>query len=199
MKNVFIVNAHQKWEHVSEGKLNGSLTEQAFNFFKDRGINVEETRIADGYDVEEQIEKHVSSDLVILQTPIFWFNPPATFKQWTDEVFMTAMFQKKMTLGDGRVDGQDSQYGTGGQMMGRKFFISATWNAPAEAFGDPEQSFLQGKSTEDILFNVSLNYRFMGYDLLPNFHCFNVIKDPKPEIYFKEYDLHLEKILGLLN
>ena len=134
MKNILIINAHQKWEYVSEGKLNKTLTEQAISFFKEKGFNVIETNISEGYNIEEEIEKHLVSDLVILQTPIFWFNPPSSYKKWADEVFMTAMFQQKMTLGDGRREGQNTQYGTGGQMKGKKFFVSATWNAPENAF-----------------------------------------------------------------
>lgn len=198
MANILIVNAHQKWEYVSEGKLNRTLMEQAISFFKEKGFDVLETNISEGYNIEEEIEKHLVSDLVILQTPIFWFNPPSVYKKWVDEVFMTAMFQQKMTLGDGRIDGQGTQYGTGGQMRGKKFFISATWNAPEEAFNDVSQVLLKGRLPEDVLFNVALNYSFVGYDLLPNFHCFDVMKKPQPEHYFGQYRQHLERALSVL-
>ncbi|MGS2738942.1 NAD(P)H-dependent oxidoreductase [Sinomicrobium sp. M5D2P17] len=198
MKKVLIINAHQKWEGISEGKLNRTLTEQAISFFKGKGLNVLETVISEGYDVEEEVAKHTEADLVLLQTPIFWFNPPYTYKKYTDEVFMNGMLTRKIVWGDGRIDEQpDKQYGTGGQLPNRKFFVSASWNAPAYAFNDPNQVLLEGKSPEDVLFNVAMNYKFSGYDILPQFNCFDVVKNPQPEFYFEEYNKHLEKILTL--
>lgn len=199
MKNILIINAHHKWEGISEGKLNRTLTDQAISFFKEKGFNVLETVISEGYDIEEEVKKHTEADLVLPQTPIFWFNPPFIYKKYADEVFMNGMLTRRITWGDGRIDEQpDKQYGTGGQLLGRKFFVSASWNAPGYAFNDENQVLLKGKAPEDILFNVVLNYKFSGYDLLPNFHCFDVIRKPQPDYYFDEYQKHLEKTLTLL-
>lgn len=199
MKKVLIINAHHKWEGISEGKLNKTLTDQATAFFKERGFNILETVISDGYNIEEEVTKHTEADLVILQTPIFWFNPPYTYKKYADEVFMNGMLTRKITWGDGRIDEQpDKQYGTGGQLLGRKFFVSASWNAPDYAFNDPDQVLLKGKAPEDVLFNIAMNYKFSGYDILPQFNSFDVAKKPQPEFYFEEYNKHLSKILSLM-
>jgi modulator of drug activity B len=79
MKEVLIVNAHQKYEGISEGRLNKTLAEQAKSFFREHNIRVLETVIDQGYDVDEEVEKHLKSDLVVLQTPINWANLLTTF------------------------------------------------------------------------------------------------------------------------
>lgn len=199
MKKVLVINAHHRWEGISEGKLNTALTDQSVSFFKEKGLDILETVISDGYDIEEEVVKHTEADLVLLQTPIFWFNPPFIYKKYADEVFMQGMLTRRLTWGDGRIAEQpEKQYGTGGQLQGRKFFISATWNAPDYAFNDINQVLMKGKAPEDVLFNVALNYEFSGYNLLPNFHSFDVIRNPQADYYFSEYQKHLEKILGLL-
>jgi modulator of drug activity B len=53
------------------------------------------------------------------------------------------------------------QYGTGGKMQGKKFMVSATWNAPREAFDNP-QGLYGGKGTADVFLNITANYKFCG-------------------------------------
>jgi putative NADPH-quinone reductase len=49
------------------------------------------------------------------------------------------------------------QYGTSGKMQGKKFMTSATWNAPREAFDNPNGELYGGKGTADLfLHNVQL-------------------------------------------
>jgi modulator of drug activity B len=100
---------------------------------------------------------------------------------------------------DGRVLGDQSrQYGSGGLMAGKAMFISATWNAPQECFHDSSQVLMGGKSAADVLFNVTLNYKFCGYQILPGYHCFDVMKNPRPEQYFENYGAYLKNTLQLL-
>ncbi|REG99486.1 NAD(P)H-dependent oxidoreductase [Flavobacterium aquicola] len=193
-KKILIIHTHQVYEGISEGKLNKTLALQAKTFFEKKGYEVLETMITDGYNPEQEIEKHVQADLVIIQTPVNWFNAPWMYKKYVDEVFMMCLMTQKIVSNDGRsTEDSSKQYGTGGLSQGKKVMISATWNANKEAFNDTTQYLFAGKSADDALFNITLNYKFSGYGLLPNFHCYDVWKNPQLDLYKTEYALHLEK------
>jgi modulator of drug activity B len=115
--------------------------------------------------------------LVILQTPVNWFGGPWIYKKYVDEVFNLALSTKMLLEGDGRTRSDPTrQYGTGGKMQGRKFMISATWNAPRETFNNPESFLYRGKGTADLFLNITSNYKFCGYDILPDFGAFDIFK-----------------------
>lgn len=198
-KRVLLIHTHQKYDGVSEGKLNKTLAGHAKSFFENRQFEVMETFIQDGYEPVAEVEKHLVADLVIIQTPVFWFNAPWIYKKYADEVFMEGLLSQKMLNDDGRSRNDAAkQYGSGGNLEGKKVMVSATWNAPVESFDNQDQVFLNGKSADDVLFNITLNYKFCGCDVLPNFYCFDVVKNPAIEEYLEQYNMHLEMIFRLL-
>ena len=135
---ILIINTHLTYPGWSEGKLNLAFMDLAKAFFVERGHQVAETFVERGYDPEEEVKKHVAADLVILQTPVNWFSAPWIYKKYVDEVFNIGLAKEALLAGDGRTRQDPSrQYGTGGKMQGKKFMISATWNAPSEAFDNP--------------------------------------------------------------
>jgi len=190
MKKILIINAHQKYEGFSEGKLNETFTNIAKDTFEAADCEVKTTYIEKGYDISEEVEKHEWAELVITQTPVNWFNTPWIHKKYIDEVFSTALAQGKIIKDDGRTRSDvNKQYGTGGLSQGKKYLLSATWNAPAEAFNDPDQVLFAGISANDALINLSANYRFCGYEILTGFHSHDVLKNPQIErdiISFKQ-------------
>src|SRR5665648_720790 len=142
MKNVLIINAHLRYPEFSEGNLTKALIETATDVFENNGLEVKTTKIEDGYDPNEEMEKHLWADLVILQTPVNWMSAPWIYKKYADEVFNAGLFTKKMVTDDGRTRKDPSkQYGSGGVLQGKKFMFCATWNAPEEAFNDESQVF----------------------------------------------------------
>ena len=182
MKKVLIINAHQKYEGFAEGKLNQTLENVAKETLEAKGCEVKTTYIEKGYDVGEEISKHEWADLVITQTPVYWFNAPWIYKKYIDEVFTTALVQGKLLIDDGRTRSDLSkQYGTGGLSQGKKFMLSSTWNAPREAFDNKNQILLEGKSVEDALINISTVYKFCGYEILEGITSFDVMKSPQVE------------------
>ena len=196
MKNVLIINAHQKYEGMSEGALNKLYQNEITTFFKEKNAVVKSTVIEDGYDILEEITKHEWADLVITQTPVYWFNTPWIHKKYIDEVFTTALFQKKIVLTDGRlIEDKDKQYGTGGLSFGKKYMVSATWNAPKEAFDDKSQILFKGKSADDALLNLSINYKFCGFKILEGFHSYDVIKNPNITNDIQRLVNHLNKLI----
>jgi modulator of drug activity B len=174
---VLIINAHLTYPGWSEGNLNRAVMDVAKAFFAEHQYPVAETMVERGYNPEEEVEKHATADLVILQTPVNWFGAPWIYKKYVDEVFNVALAKKTLLEGDGRTRSDPSrQYGTGGKMQGRKFMISATWNAPRQAFDNPGSFLYGGKGTADLFLNITSNYKFCGFDILPDFGVFDIFK-----------------------
>ena len=191
--NVLIINAHLTYPGWSEGKLNRAFAESAKGFFMNSGHQVAETSVEKGYDPAEEVKKHEIADLIILQTPVNWFSAPWIYKKYVDEVFNAGLATKALLENDGRSREDPSrQYGTGGKMQGRKFMISATWNAPREAFDNPQGDLFRGKSTADLFLHITSNYRFTGYEILPDFGVFDIFKDPDIPGSLEEFRRHLE-------
>lgn len=197
-KTVLLINAHLPYPGLSEGTLNKSFYNEAKKFFISQSYRILETKISEGYNVDEEVEKHMQADLIILQTPVNWESTPWIYKKYVDEVFTSAMFSKKFLTGDGRsAENPTKQYGTGGNMQGKKFMLCATWNAPEESFNDPSQELFKGKSADDALFNVSVNYSFVGFEVLQGYHCYDIFHNKHIKEDLKNYPPHLKKVLDL--
>lgn len=195
MKNILIINAHQFYKDFSEGKLNSTLVEVAKNEFESKGYNVQTTILDKGYDINEEIEKHLWADIIITQAPVYWFSTPWTHKKYIDEIFTNALMQEKLILDDGRSRSDVSkQYGTGGKMQGKKFMLSLTWNAPEAAFNDTKQVLYEGKSVDDAFISITTNYKFCGSQILPSFACYDVVKNPSIEDDILNYKLHIQDL-----
>jgi len=150
-----------------------------------------ETHIENGYDPIDEVEKHLAAEIVILQTPVNWFGAPWIYKKYVDEVFNAGLFTKKFQENDGRSNG--GQYGTGGKMQGRKFMVTGTWNAPKDAFGDASQVLMQGKTTADLFLNLTSPYRFVGYEIMPDYGTFDIFRKQKIAIDIENYPDYLSE------
>ncbi|MCP1298747.1 NAD(P)H-dependent oxidoreductase [Chryseobacterium sp. S0630] len=195
-KTVLLINTHLTYPNRSEGKLNASFQQVARDFFISSGYHVLETKVENGYNPVEEVAKHLKADIIILQTPINWFGAPWIYKKYTDELFEAGYANHEFLEGDGR-SRQDvsKQYGSGGKLTGKRFMVSATWNAPEEAFGNIEQRLMQGKTTDDLLLNITSNYAFCGSSILPGFNSFDVVKNGTPKDDLENYKMHLAGIL----
>ncbi|RVT74872.1 flavodoxin [Flavobacterium sufflavum] len=197
-KKVLLINTHLTYPNWTEGTLNNSFIQKAKDFFEAKDFEILETKIEEGYNADEEVEKHLESDIVMLQTPVNWFGAPWIYKKYVDEVFNCGLFSKKFLSDDGRTrDDATKQYGTGGHLQGKKFMISATWNAPAEAFNNPAQQLMQGKGTADLFLSITSNYRFCGVEILPDYNCFDIFKNDNIAKDLENYPKHLEKVFGL--
>lgn len=197
-KKVLLINTHLTYPNWSEGTLNDAFIEKAKDFFALKNYEVLETKIEEGYSPEDEVEKHLQAEIIILQMPVNWFGAPWIYKKYVDEVFNSGLFSKKFLSDDGRTrEDTSKQYGTGGHLQGKKFMISATWNAPAAAFGDPKQVLLEGRGTADLLLPISSNYRFCGVEIMQGYNCFDIFKDSQIELDLKNYPKHLQEILNI--
>jgi modulator of drug activity B len=57
MKNVLIINGHQKHDVVAEGKLTKNFIDTANDFFTRNGYNVKNSIVESDYNIEEECEK----------------------------------------------------------------------------------------------------------------------------------------------
>lgn len=191
-KNLLIINAHQFHEGISPGNLNQLLTRTIKAEMEAQGFSVKQTNIEQGYDVTEEVDKHVWADIIILQAPVYWFGAPWIYKKYADEVFTAGLVQQKLIIDDGRTRTDPrKQYGTGGKMQGKKYMISLTWNAPAESFDNAGQSLFEGGSVDDVFLGNTTNYKFCGADILPAFFCFDVVKNADVEADLARLKKHL--------
>ncbi len=195
MKKVLIINAHQRYEGFAEGKLNQTMVDVMKAELEANGCEVKLTGIEKGYDINEEVEKHVWADVIITQTPVYWFGSPWIYKKYVDEVFTTALVQQSLIVDDGRTrKDPDKQYGTGGKMQGKKYMLSLTWNAPKQAFGDKNQILLEGKTVDEAVIANTTVYKFCGAEVLPSFSCHDVLKNADVEGDTKRLKTHLKMI-----
>jgi modulator of drug activity B len=193
MQNILILNGHQPYP-FSEGRLNESLAKRAAGYLIDQDRDVRVRKIADGYDVEEAIADHQWADVIIMQFPVNWMGVPWSFKKYMDEVY-TAGMDGRLCAGDGRVaEAPKANYGTGGTLTDTQYMLSVTFNAPAEAFDDPNEAFFEGGSVDDLLRPVHLNARFFGMQPLPTYAAFDVMKNPDIEGDLARFDAHLDSV-----
>ncbi|GAA5187618.1 NAD(P)H-dependent oxidoreductase [Ferrimonas gelatinilytica] len=192
--NLLIINTHQPYP-FSEGKLSAALVELAQQQAQEKGYQVRHTEMTTNYDVEEEIEKHLWADRILLQIPVNWMGVPWSFKRYMDEVY-TAGMMGALCDGDGRSrEDANRQYGTGGKLGGKAYLMSLTFNAPAEAFDDPDQWLFKGKGVDDLLYPQHMNFRFFGMEPLPTFAAFDVMKNPQVEQDLQRYREHLQRYL----
>lgn len=190
--NILIINTHEPYP-FSEGKLSAAMVETAAAVVREQGHQVQLTTMTEEYDVNAELEKHLWADIIILQIPVNWMSVPWSFKRYMDQVY-TAGMQGALCNGDGRSQTDPSkQYGSGGLLQDTRYLLSVTFNAPAAAFNDPEQYLFQGKSVDDLMVPMHMNYRFFGMSALPTFVSFDVIKNPDTENDLKRYQAHLQQ------
>lgn len=180
MKKVLIINTHQFYEGISTGTLNNSVVEIMKETMTNLGCEIQLTHVEKGYDINEEVNKHLWADLIITQSPVYWFGSPWIYKKYVDEVFTEGLKQGTFLADDGRTRNDPSkQYGTGGKLFGKKYMLSLTWNAPQEAFDNSEQKLFDGRSVDDVFIHNTSNYKFCGVEILPTFSFFDVFKDPQ--------------------
>ena len=190
MENVFVINGHQEYE-FSKGELNRALTELAIDHLAAAGYETRLTTMKDDWQADEEIEKHQWADAILLQTPVNWMGVPWSFKKYMDHVYSFGM-DGRLCNGDGRTRKDPTkQYGSGGTLVGKRYMLSLTFNAPAQSFNDPSQTFFEGKSPDDLFWPMHLNFRFFGMEPMETFASHDVMKNPRIESDFARFREHL--------
>ncbi len=173
MKNILLLNGGKRFAH-SDGRLNQTLHETALAHLDRRGFDLRQTFIDGGYDIPTEVDKFLWADVVIYQMPGWWMGAPWTVKRYIDEVFTAG--HGSLYANDGRTRSDSTQkYGSGGLVQGKRYMISATWNAPRQAFDDPSD-FFEGKGVDVVYFPFHKANQFLGMSGLPTFLAVDVMK-----------------------
>lgn len=192
MKNIFIINAHEAYP-FAPGRLNQTLVNKATATLQSRGYVVRHSSMQDSYDIEEEVEKHQWADVILVQSPVNWMGVPWSFKKYMDLVY-TAGMDGRLCSGDGRrSEAPKKNYGGGGSLEGTRYMLSLTFNAPSEAFNDPNEFFFAGKSVDDLFWPMHLNFKFFGMTALPTFSSHDVMKNPEIEVDLERFGKHLNQ------
>lgn len=194
MKKVLLLNGGKNFAH-SEGRYNATLHQTALAFLDRAGFDVKTTEIDQGYELTEEVGKYLWADVIIYQMPGWWMGAPWTVKRYIDEVFTEG--HGSLYANDGRTRSDASQtYGSGGLLQGKQYMISATWNAPQQAFDDPA-NFFEGKGVDAVYFPFHKANEFLGMSSLPTFLSVDVMKQPAIQEDVARYERHLAEIFGL--
>ncbi|WP_141433223.1 NAD(P)H-dependent oxidoreductase [Bacillus sp. 03113] len=183
MKNILIINGHQKYQSA-RGILNQTIMDEMIHLLSEN-YEIKTTIIQEGYEIEEEKQKFKWADVVIFQTPIFWFSVPGLLKTYMDEVYAYGLFFEG-----------SKEYGRGGLFKDKKYMFSVTWNAPENAFNDPLQ-FFEGKSLDEVILHLHKIHEFIGMKPLKSFACYDVITNPNIEQFKANLQQHLNELFEL--
>ena len=116
MKNILIVSGHTDLNNsVANKKILQELSK--------RLPNAEIDYLSELYsdykiDVEQEQNKLLKADIIVLQYPVFWYSMPSLLEKWMEETFKHGF----------------SHGGTGNKLKGKKIIISLTTGAPEEVY-----------------------------------------------------------------
>lgn len=193
MSNILIVNGAKQFAH-SNGELNDTLTTLAEHVLSHLGHSIKITRTDSSYDAQEEVEKYLWADTVIYQMPGWWMGAPWTMKKYIDDVFTTG--HGSLYANDGRTRSDAAKkYGSGGLIHDKKYMLSLTWNAPIDAFDDPEQ-FFHGVGVDGVYLPFHKANQFLGMQSLDTFIVNDVIKAPHVAQYEQQYRDHLNRLFA---
>lgn len=198
MKNIFIINGGQTFAH-SGGSFNKTITNWTKEVLEKEKFEIRISNVNDDFDAFEEAENFKWADLVVYHFPIWWFQVPNRLKFYIDEVF-TAGHNNGIYKNDGRSRVNPAiNYGTGGLMHGKQYFVTTSWNAPQTAFTIEGEFFNQHSVDEGVLFGFHRMNAFTGMKLLGTFHFHDMEKSASQEridLYETEYKSYLKAALS---
>lgn len=175
MKNVLIINGHQYYPNIAEGKLTQSYVDTASEFLTSKGFNVKVTKAESDYNPLDEVEKFKWADYFIIQYPVYWMGVPAMMKKYIDEVF-SAGNKNGIYASDGRTRGDASKtYGSGGLLQGKKYMLSLTYNCPATEFNNKD-GFFDGLTLDEANIATHKTWQFCGVEPMETYAVHDIFK-----------------------
>lgn len=184
MKNILIINGHQYYEKVAEGKLTQIYIDTAEEFLKSKDFSVKHAKAESDYTPLEEVEKFKWADFFIIQFPVYWMGVPWVMKKYIDEVFSAGQANGLYT-NDGRSRSDvTKRYGSGGLMQGKQYMLSLTYNCPTSEFND-KKGFFDGLSLDEAHIATHKTWQFCGATPLQTYSVHDIFKG--------DLDIELEK------
>lgn len=176
MKNVLIINGHQRYDQIAEGKLTQLFIHTAKDFFNENRFNVKESIVESDYSVEEELEKIAWADYILFQYPVYWMGVPWITKKYIDEIFSGGV-NTVTYVNDGRSrEDSSKKYGSGGLMQGKKYMLSLTYNCPQSEF-DNKDGFFDGLSLDEANVATHKLFQFCGASPLESYAIHDIFKN----------------------
>ncbi|MFC0522956.1 NAD(P)H-dependent oxidoreductase [Pontibacillus salicampi] len=180
MKHILLINGHEAY-NKSKGELNHTLFQEWHKVLSSK-YEVNTTIVDEGYNVDDELEKWKWADVVIMQTPIYWFSIPGKFKGYIDRVFMDNIFFTGST-----------RYGHGGLLTEKQYMFSLTWNAPASIFNNYD-AFYEGNSLDEAIYHLHKMNQYVGMNPLPTFSVHDVVKSTDVPQYKNQIKNHFNEV-----
>lgn len=193
MKNVLIINGHQRYDEVAEGNLTRMYINSASEFFNNNNFNVKHSVVESNYDVKEEVQKFAWADYILFQYPIYWMGVPWITKKYIDEIFSTGV-NSVTYINDGRSrDDASKRYGSGGLMQDKKYMLSLTYNCPTSEFSSND-GFFDGLSLDEANIATHKTFQFCGAEPLETYSVHDIFKgDLDMDSELKKFTKVLEK------
>ncbi|MDO6448507.1 NAD(P)H-dependent oxidoreductase [Oceanobacillus profundus] len=182
MKKLLLINGHDVFQRAK-----GQLTDYMVDLIREEckhHIELKETKIIAGYNTKEEIGKFQWADIVILQTPIYWFSIPGIVKKYIDDVFVPDIFFTKA-----------KKFGRGGLLTQKEYMLSVSWGANIKAFNGSQTSFLEGYSEDEVLFPIHKIFEYCGLNRLPTFSIYSAMKNQSLKEYTSQLQDHLRRYI----
>ena len=175
MKNVLIIDGHQKYDEIAEGKLTKLFIDNAKDFLEDKSFIVKNTKVESDYNIQDELEKFAWADYIIFQYPVYWMGVPWITKKYIDEIF-SAGYNTTTYVNDGRSRSDASKkYGSGGLMNDKKYMLSLTYNCPTKEFGNKD-GFFDGLSLDEANIATHKTFQFCGAQPLESYAIHDIFK-----------------------
>lgn len=174
-----VINGH-KYYPFAKGELNRTLFNKIVDVVSPNN-EIDTTIVEEGYDLKTEVDKFLSSDIIIIQTPINWFSFPGVFKSYIDDVYKHGSFY-----------GPSDRYGRGGLLHNKRYMYSLTMNAPKQAF-ESTDGFYDFRAPDDAFIAMHKLQQYCGLEKIKTFCCFDVVKNPDVPRYLTDLENHLNK------
>jgi len=175
MKNILIINGHQRYEQFAEGNLTTSLINAADEYLNNNGFNVKHSIVESDYNIKDELDKFAWADAFLFQYPVYWAGLPWLTKKYVDEIFSSG--EKTVTFNDdgrSRFDAS-KKYGSGGLMKEKKYMLSMTYNCPISEF-DNDDGFWEGQSLDQVNIGTHKVFKFCGAKQIESFALHDIYK-----------------------
>lgn len=132
-------------------------------------------------DIQQELDKLLWADLLILNFPIYWFSAPAMLKGWIDRVLVSGICY-----------GGKRFYDQGG-LKGKKALLTVTLGGREHMFGE---GAIHGP-LEDMLRPILRGtLAYIGMDVLPPFVAWHVpyISTETRQVFLEDYQQRLEHL-----
>lgn len=191
--HAYFIDAGVAYGH-SKGELSHHYVRKGRELLEALGWTTDAVEIQNGWNVDEEVERILKADLLVIQTPGWWMSTPWQLKKYEDEVFV----RPELCGGDGRSRSDASKlYGSGGFLTDKHYMLSSTWNAPAEAFADPQQ-FFGGVGIDGVFLPLHRTMAFLGLKPVPSFMANDVHKNPTFEADQDRFEASIRKAAAIV-